>query len=324
MNGILGMIEIVLDSSIKVDQRKHLETARQCANSLLALLNGVNDCVRAHELKPRRQGIELHEEIERSLPVSPLEAKPPGNVLLVEDNLVNQKVVAAILRKRGLNVVLACNGLEALEKLEIEAFGLVLMDVQMPVLDGLETTRIIRKDVRWARMPIVAMTASAMNGDRGRCLDAGMNGYVSKPVNSSHLLATVGQYISPVEAEAGTKDVEPAPVARIESAAAEDLVSLFIQLAPDRLREMHNAASRADRVRLSDEARQMREAAGQIAATAVSNCARRIDEASERGDLAKAKHSLLLLEAEIMRISYRAKALPEPVTRPPGCAIVKS
>ena len=81
---------------------------------------------------------------------------------------------------------------------------------------------------------------------------------------------------------------------------------LFLQLAPDRLRKLHNAASRSDRIVLSKEAQQLRTAAEQIAATAVSNCASRIDEAAQRGDLAKAKHSLLLLEAEIMRLGCRA------------------
>ena len=470
MNGILGMIEIVLDSSMRAEQREHLETAQRCANSLLALLNDVLDlskiesgkmvlekapfhlpqvideAVRSHELKARQKGIELRQEIDRSLPfeiagdelrirqivanlvsnavkfteqgsvtvrlrssrgaqegvlilnlevadtgtgipaeklpvifekfiqadgsisrkyggsglgltitrrlvelhggkiwvesevgrgstfyvtlecevpskttvctpivreVKPEPAHATGSVLLVEDNLVNQKVVAAILRKRGFEVVLAGNGKEALDKLDGEAFGLVLMDVQMPVLDGLEATRIIRKDARWRRMPIVAMTAYAMNGDRERCLEAGMNGYISKPVHSAHLLETVEQYILPAPAAAKAPFVEPAaellPPAENESELTGGLVPLFLQLAPERLQKLYNAASRADRIMLSSEAQQIRAAAEQITATAISNCARRIDEAAQRGDMSKAKHSLLLLEAEIMRLGCRAE-----------------
>ena len=74
------------------------------------------------------------------------------------------------------------------------AYDLVLMDVQMPVLDGLETTRLIRKDPRWGQLPIVAMTAHAMHGDREGCLAAGMNAYISKPVHSAHLLSVVEEY----------------------------------------------------------------------------------------------------------------------------------
>ncbi len=114
-------------------------------------------------------------------------------VLLVEDNLVNQKVVLAILRKKGFQIDVANDGREALSKLEAAAnpYDLVLMDVQMPVLDGLETTRIIRRESRWDRLPIVAMTAHAMNGDRERCLQAGMNAYISKPVQPAHLVSVI-------------------------------------------------------------------------------------------------------------------------------------
>jgi signal transduction histidine kinase/ActR/RegA family two-component response regulator len=121
-----------------------------------------------------------------------------ARILIVEDNLVNQKVVTAVLRKRGYDIELANDGMEALSKLEKPgSFDLVLMDVQMPVLDGLEATRRIRQQERWQKLPIVAMTAHAMNGDRERCLDAGMNGYISKPVHPSHLLHTVDEYLNP-------------------------------------------------------------------------------------------------------------------------------
>ena len=120
-----------------------------------------------------------------------------ARILIVEDNLVNQKVVTAVLRKRGYTIELANDGMEALSKLEKQGnFDLVLMDVQMPVLDGLEATRRIRQQKRWHDLPIVAMTAHAMNGDRERCLDAGMNGYISKPVHPSHLLDMVDDYLA--------------------------------------------------------------------------------------------------------------------------------
>jgi signal transduction histidine kinase/CheY-like chemotaxis protein len=117
-----------------------------------------------------------------------------GPILLVEDNAVNQKLVSSILRRRGYRVEISNNGREALQALEKQSFQLVLMDLQMPELDGLEATRIIRKDNRWADLPIVAMTAHAMNGDREGCLAAGMNAYISKPVHSAHLLSIVEEF----------------------------------------------------------------------------------------------------------------------------------
>jgi CheY-like chemotaxis protein len=120
-----------------------------------------------------------------------------ARLLLVEDNLVNQKVVLAMLRKRGYHIEIANDGREALEKLENEPpYDLVLMDIQMPVLDGLETTRVLRRDPRWEKLPVVAMTAHAMTGDREKCLEAGMNGYISKPVQPAHLITTLEHHLT--------------------------------------------------------------------------------------------------------------------------------
>jgi CheY-like chemotaxis protein len=131
-----------------------------------------------------------------TVPSTPGASGSSARILVVEDNLVNQKVVTAVLRKRGFVIELANDGQEALDKLEKgAAFDLVLMDVQMPVLDGLEATRLIRKDSRWNGLPIIAMTAHAMSGDKERCLEAGMNGYISKPVHPSLLLSTVDEFL---------------------------------------------------------------------------------------------------------------------------------
>jgi CheY-like chemotaxis protein len=110
-------------------------------------------------------------------------------VLLVEDNPVNQKVATRILQKRGHEVVLAVNGKEALATLEERLFDLVLMDVQMPEMDGLQATAAIRRSEQGTnrRLPIVALTAEAMVGDRERCIEAGMDGYVTKPFHSDVL-----------------------------------------------------------------------------------------------------------------------------------------
>lgn len=144
-----------------------------------------------------RDGCAPHSELQGSLPVARNTPHPSsGRILVVEDNLVNQKVVTAALAKRGYSIELANDGQEALAKLDGTAsFDLVLMDVQMPVLDGLQATRLIRQDPRWKRLKIVAMTAHAMLGDKERCLEAGMDGYISKPVHPVHLLNTIDEYL---------------------------------------------------------------------------------------------------------------------------------
>ncbi len=123
----------------------------------------------------------------------------PGTarLLLVEDNAVNQRVVLAMLRKKGYAIDVANNGQEALTILEQSAapFDLILMDVQMPVLDGLETTRAIRADARWQYLPVIAMTAHAMTGDKERCLNAGMDAYLTKPLKAAQLIDTIEQFL---------------------------------------------------------------------------------------------------------------------------------
>ncbi len=124
-------------------------------------------------------------------------------ILLVEDNLVNQKVVIAILKKRGFAVDVANDGAQALEMLGSgEVFDLVLMDVQMPVMDGMEATRHIRANSRWAGLPVIAMTAHAMNGDKEKCIEAGMNAYIAKPIQAAYLIATVEKLLPAAAATA--------------------------------------------------------------------------------------------------------------------------
>ncbi len=122
-----------------------------------------------------------------------------ANVLLAEDNLVNQKVAIGILKKKGVNVTVANNGLEALGILksnEPGSFGAILMDMEMPEMDGYEATRTIRAGDHCTNIPIIAMTAHALQGDRERCLDAGMDDYLTKPVNPQLLYKTLALYLA--------------------------------------------------------------------------------------------------------------------------------
>jgi signal transduction histidine kinase/DNA-binding response OmpR family regulator len=119
-----------------------------------------------------------------------------SKILLAEDNLVNQRVVQRVLQKEGHDVVVVANGREAMEALRREAFDLVLMDVQMPEMDGIEATRAIRQTeaLTKAHIPIVALTAHAMKSDQDRCVAAGMDGYISKPIQAADLLHMVETY----------------------------------------------------------------------------------------------------------------------------------
>ena len=117
------------------------------------------------------------------------------DVLLVEDNEINQEVIREILEGFGVKVTVADNGAQAVEMVRHGDYGLVFMDMQMPVLDGLDATREIRKLPGRSALPIVAMTANAMIEDRARCLAAGMNDHLSKPVEPDELLAKLREWV---------------------------------------------------------------------------------------------------------------------------------
>jgi CheY-like chemotaxis protein len=156
---------------------------------------------------PREQGV-----------ASRLEPILPRHILLAEDGLVNQKVVIDMLTQRGHTVVVANHGKEALEALEHTAFDLILMDVHMPEMDGFEATAAIRAKERTTgtHIPIIAITASAMKGDRERCLAAGMDGYLAKPMHAADLYRAVEEVVPRV---AGGQKSAPATTAALINAA---------------------------------------------------------------------------------------------------------
>lgn len=118
-----------------------------------------------------------------------------ARILLVDDYALNVEIVSAFLHDARCQVTVARDGLEALECLQREAFDAVLMDCQMPVMDGYEATRAIRQDVRWQQLPVIAMTANVMEGDREKCFAAGMNDFVPKPIMIEQLLTVLGHHL---------------------------------------------------------------------------------------------------------------------------------
>jgi CheY-like chemotaxis protein len=139
-----------------------------------------------------------------------------GRILLAEDNVTNQKVAGGILRKLGLSVDVACNGAEALKALEGKSYDLILMDVQMPVMDGIEATKTIRASKSAAfnsGIPIIALTANARQSDQLDCIAAGMSDYLSKPVTAAALKETILRWL-PTNAHdirpPGPKETSPA------------------------------------------------------------------------------------------------------------------
>jgi len=160
--------------------------------------------------------------------------KPPDGrplrILLAEDNQVNQLLTVAILEKAGHRVDIAGNGIEAVEAVLNRPYDIVLMDIQMPEMDGIQATRRIRAlpDGK-GRIPIIAITANAMRGDRERLLQAGMNDYVAKPIDRTHLFEVIRRWSGGHGSFGGSADAEAEPAAANGNPAAEAALSNMIE-----------------------------------------------------------------------------------------------
>jgi CheY-like chemotaxis protein len=155
---------------------------------LAAMLRAVGDAG-AHNpyARGRERGVE---RLARRDAPPPL---PPMRILVAEDNVVNQRLIQLQLKKLGQNAEIAGNGIEVLEALERAEFDIVIMDCQMPEMDGYEATRRIRRHPRHGHVRVIAMTANAMQGDRDKCIEAGMDDYLSKPTRVEDLREALGR-----------------------------------------------------------------------------------------------------------------------------------
>ena len=252
-------------------------------------------------------------------------------VLLAEDNRVNQEVAIGILSKRGHTVTVANNGREALAALDsggIRGYDLVLMDVQMPEMNGLAATAAIRQRERQdgGHLPIVAMTAHAMKGDRERCQEAGMDGYVSKPVEAGALFAEIERVLRP---EAGQPrppaaltpraqgPAEALPFDREKLLARMDgnfvllarLVDLFLEECPRQISALRQALVSAEAGELEAAAHSIKGSVANFAAPGAFSAAERLEAIGRSGEMGNAQAVLLVLEREIARLAPALEAL---------------
>jgi CheY-like chemotaxis protein/HPt (histidine-containing phosphotransfer) domain-containing protein len=255
-------------------------------------------------------------------------------ILLAEDNAINRELTTRILSKRGHSVTAAENGKLALDVLEAQAFDLVLMDVQMPEMDGFDATAAIRKREASSgtHIPIIAMTAHAMKGDRERCLQAGMDAYISKPVQSEELLKLVEAL--GVAATATSPDASSTPVnestgevldravalARVDGdeTLLADLARLLLEESPKMLAAVQAAVSEGDARRLERAAHSLKGAVSTFAAHAAVEAAVRLERLGRAGDLAEAPQACAALEAQIEKLRTALQSLTAPTEPVPG------
>ena len=250
------------------------------------------------------------------------ESKRRLRILLAEDNPVNQKVAAKMLERMGHTVSIAENGAEALGALGKQSFDLILMDIQMPEVDGFEATRSIREReiITGEHLPIVAMTAHAMKGDKERCLQAGMDGYLAKPINARQLFETVENLFhdrqaadEPPEVPVGagyaldrTKMLE-----RIggDRDLLKEVAGIFVSECPRMISDIRNAVKDGDAEALQKAAHALKGSVSNFAAEAAVQAAQRLEMMGRTRAMSDASHAFKELEREIDRVREGLSAL---------------
>ena len=257
----------------------------------------------------------------------PREAAPRvgARVLVAEDNVVNQRVSVRILEKHGHSVVLARTGRECLETFRGQSFDVILMDVQMPEMDGLEATAAIREMEKetGTHIPIVAMTAHAMKGDQERFLQAGMDAYIPKPVQAQRLFDVIDDVVSPNrEEEKGMTD-EPSsrPGFDMDTALAHlggdaellrEVAELFCEDAPLLLQEIRNSIASSDTGSLERSAHALKGAVGNFGVGRAWECALKLEVMGRDGEVSHANSAFEQLSTEINEVTEALAAAHGP------------
>jgi CheY-like chemotaxis protein len=260
-------------------------------------------------------------------------------ILLAEDNVVNQKLAVRLLGKMGYRPDVAGNGLEAIQALERQPYDVILMDVQMPELDGLEATRrICRRWPRGARPFIIAMTADAMQGDREKCLNAGMDDYVTKPVQVAALIDALkrvrplgttpeqwaagdGRSDAAERADAISSVLDTATLDDIRAIVGDEgadgltgLIECFLDDAPRLIAAMHAALDAADAAALQSAAHTMKSTSALFGATALAGLCEALEHRSAAGLLDGAPIRILTIEEAYADVDRAMRHLIAPAS----------
>ncbi|WP_321430679.1 PAS domain S-box protein [uncultured Methanolobus sp.] len=244
---------------------------------------------------------ERKEDSEEEIELSGID-KSKARILLVEDNIVNQHVAQSMLQKLGITADVANNGLEAIEALETIPYDLVFMDIQMPEMDGLDACRHIRNkqsSVLDHEVPIIAMTAHAMKGDREKCIEAGMSDYLSKPINLNALSKIIDKWIEqvPEGKDAGNVTEEQYKEPMIfdshsfmenimnDVTAARKIIGIFLENAPHYLNELKEAVNKKEVESVIQNAHSLKGSSACVGGMALSDVSSKIETLASSGEM---------------------------------------
>jgi two-component system sensor histidine kinase/response regulator len=266
-----------------------------------------------------------------SQPANTAPAGLRGNILLVEDNLINQQVALGILQIQGYNVTVVSNGREALEAHAQGAFDLILMDCHMPEMDGFEATRELRGRERSSggkRMPIIALTANAMAQDREECLNAGMDDHLSKPFSMQTLQDMLDRWMpkAPAAQAKAAEPAEPAPgragevldrrvldqLSKVLTNGKPELLSRVINLylveSPKLMQKLKQAAVASDALEIARSAHSLKSSSGNVGAKVLSRYCADIEASARGADTEEARRILAKIETEHGRVQRALSA----------------
>ena len=267
---------------------------------------------------PFKTGLEtdLPEVVDHSiLPAGVIEGH---HVLLVEDNELNQQVASMTLGHFGLNVEVANNGKEAVEILKTKSFDIVLMDVQMPVMDGYEATRVIRGELQ-LEVPIIALTANALKGESDKCLSAGMNDFITKPFDEGTMLKTMAKWLKSKSLEEASNEIQAkknedivAPLydlGKLESISRGDynfikkVLGIFVDQTPSAIQEIKLTGSTGDYETMGKIAHRIKPSLDNLGIKSMFQIIRDIEKYEEtRGDQKVLRDQILALEETVMKV----------------------
>ncbi|HEY2014196.1 MAG TPA: PAS domain S-box protein, partial [Bryobacteraceae bacterium] len=261
-------------------------------------------------------------DVETPASAPPVERQPPyaPRILLAEDNPINEAVMLAILDRLGYSADRVSNGAEAVKALQTKRYDLVLMDCEMPEMDGYEATRLVRIRETGAldpRIPILAVTASAMPGDRERCLQAGMDDYISKPIEPEELARALAKWLRGTQASTNAAHPEAPPAAQEDAVLDESglmsrlmgdkplarkLLREFLEHVPTQISNLRQYIEEGDAVAARREAHSLKGAAASVSAAAFRTVASQAEETAKAGRLEAALALLPHMEDQLRRL----------------------
>jgi two-component system sensor histidine kinase/response regulator len=233
-----------------------------------------------------------------------------GHVLLVEDNFVNQKVAVRFLERLGCTVEVAGNGADGVAACQQRHFDIVLMDLQMPVMDGMTATRKIREWETTGHIPIIALTANAMTGDRELCEAAGMDGYLTKPIEVERLRGVLAKYGLATDESQNRAMMQKPPVdlgefqllTEGDPVFAQELIAAFFTSVAQQLADMAALAARSDFAALGRAAHTLKGSSANIHAQGLKSLAERLETGCAAGDVRASEQCIALLRQEFERV----------------------